>query len=134
MKTMMNIGAGVAIALLLFGCQLTRGPSDETLILDLLTTFKESVETQDLDRLVSVFSENIEVSGQVIDRQGLRSAMAAGALDNVGVSIDEEIVINDDGTANASVRIAAPAANITERFTLSKESGSWLISVIEIVF
>ena len=134
MKTMLKIGVGVTFVLLLLGCQLTRGPTDEMLISEFLNTFKESVETQDMDRLMSVFSDSIEVAGQVIDKQGLRAAMEAGGLDNVEVSIDDsKSVINDDGTATVSLGIAAPMGNITEKFTLYKEGDAWLISVIEII-
>ena len=61
MKTMLKTSVGVTFILLLFGCQLTRGPSDEALISELADTIveiMEELEALDIDRLMSLFSES----------------------------------------------------------------------------
>ncbi len=135
MKTMLKLGVGVTCVLLLMGCQLIGGPSDETLISELLDTFKESLLAQDVDRHMSLFSESLAVPGQVATKQDLRALWDSGGLDNVEISIDEaKIVMNDDGTATVSaVKVTAPDGDSMQTYTLVKEEGSWLISVIELV-
>ena len=111
-----------------------------TLISELLNSFKKSVLAQDVDRFVSLFSENhLNVQEGGTARQNLREVMTAlmdaDALYNLELSIEEaDTVMNDDGTATVyPVKVAGPNLNVTERLTLVKEEGSWLISNIETV-
>ncbi len=134
MKTMLKIGFGFVFALSLLGCQPTRGPSEEALILEMLDTFVESNTAQDIDAFMSLVSENYSDPGSPT-KQAAREFMTAGwdtgEFDNADVSFDEaKIVI----TATVyPVKITLPAGNATERLTLSNEDGAWLISSIEIL-
>ena len=78
MKTMLKLGVGVTCVLLLMGCQLIGGPSDETLISELLDTFKESLLAQDVDRAMSLFSESLAVPAT---KQDLRAIWDSGGLE-----------------------------------------------------
>lgn len=136
MKPMLRIGATCVLSLL--GGQLNGAMNDETLISELLNGFKESVLAQDVDRFVSLFSEN-HSDAQATSRENVREIMTtlmdSDALYNLELPIEEaKTVINDDGTATVfPVKIRGPNLNVTERFTLVKEEGAWWISNIEIV-
>ena len=125
MKAMLELGVGVTCVVLLTGCQLIGGPSDETLISELLDTFKESLLAQDVDRNMSLFSESLAVQGQVVTKQDLRELWKSGVFDNSEISIDEaKIVMNDDGTATVSgVKVKAPDGDSMRTYTLVKEEG-----------
>ncbi len=136
MKAMKTIGIRVACLLSLLGCQLSE-ERDETLISELLNSFKESVLAQDVDHFASLFSDNhFNVQGTTLRnaREIMTALMDSDALYNLAIPIEEATtVMNDDGTATVSpVKVAGPNLNVTERFTLVKEEGSWLISNIEI--
>ncbi len=136
MKPMLRIGATCVLSLL--AGQLNGAMNDETLISELLNGFKESVLAQDIDRFVSLFSEN-HSDAQATSRENVREVMTtlmdSDALYNLELPIEEaKTVINDDGTATVfPVKIRGPNLNVTERFILVKEEGAWWISNIEIV-
>lgn len=132
MKAMWKFGVGLAIVLSLLACQTTGGPSDEILLAQLLDSVKESLVTQDIDRFMSLYSENYSDS-QGANKQAIRDniggIMATGALDGIEISLeDATIVLNDDGTASASqVKVMGSGFSITLSYTFVKEEGSWLI-------
>ena len=111
--------------------------SDETLILETLDTFAKRVIAQDIDGAMSLISESfsgLEGETKQSSRETMNAMKDAGGLDNIEVSIDEaSIVMNNAGTATVTVRVMSPDADISERLTLSKEEGSWLVSSIEIL-
>ena len=101
MKPMLRIDATCVLSLL--GGQLNGAMNDETLISELLNGFKESVLAQDIDRFVSLFSEN-HSDAQATSRENVREVMTtlmdSDALYNLELPIEEaKTVINDDGTA-----------------------------------
>ena len=138
MKTMLKTSVGVTFILLLFGCQLTRGPSDEALISELADTIveiMEELEALDIDRLMSLFSESFSgAQGETKQamREGITMAINSGAVDNLAMSMDEaKIAIEADGTATvSSVRFTTPAGDSMQTWHLVKEKDSWLISSI----
>ncbi len=136
MKLMLRIGASCVLSLL--GGQLNGALHDETLISELLSGFKESVLAQDVDRFGSLFSKK-HSDAQPATRQNVREVMTAlmdsQALYRLEMPIEEaKTVVNDDGTASVfPVKIRGPNLNVTQRFTLVKEEGFWLIFSIEIV-
>lgn len=137
MKAMKKIGIRVTCLLSLLGCQLNEG-RDEALVSELLNSFKESVLTQDIDRFASLFSDNhfyVQGTTRRNAREIMTALMDSDALYNLEIPIEEAtIVMNDDGTATVfPVKVTGPNLNVTERFTLVKDAGSWLISNIEII-
>ena len=65
----------------------------------------------------------------------MTALMDSDALYNLEIPIEEaKTVMNDDGTATVfPVKVTGPNLNVTERLTLVKDAGSWLISNIEII-
>ncbi len=132
MKTMLLTMAGVTCVLALLGCQLAGqldgSPSDEALISELLNALKESFLDQDIDRIMSLFSEDYLHADMPRDQAGYRLFMTAlkesGGMDNLEVGIDKaKIVMNDDGTATVSpVRMGMQ----DNQFTVVKEGNAWL--------
>ena len=138
MKSMLKIGVGVTCVLLQLGCGPAPSgtPSDETLIsddqtliLEVLDTYTQSLVAKDIDRCLSLVSEYYsdpqrETKDAV--RESLIAAKDAGELDDLKVSIDEvKIVIDGEG-----IEATASPVNIRDgiwTFTLVKEEGSWLI-------
>jgi hypothetical protein len=134
MKPMLKIGAMCVLSLL--GSQLNGAAlNDETLISELLNGFKESVLAQDTGRFESLFHSDAQTTTRQNVREVMTILMDSDALYNLELPIEEaKTVINDDGTATVfPVKIRGPNLNVTERFTLVKEEGSWLVSNIEII-
>ena len=138
MKAIPVVGMRVTCVLSLLGCQLAWGSGDGILIAQLLNNFKESVLAQDIDRFGSLFSERQsdaqDEPGQNV-REVMTALMDARALYDIQVPIEQaRTVMNDDGTATVfPVKATGLNLDVTERFTLVKEDGAWLISNIEIV-
>ena len=134
----MRIVLGLCLALVLVAATPSdsSAQSDETLILEMLDTFGERVIALDIDGAMSMVSENYsgpEGETKQRTREILNAMKDSGGFDNIEWSIDEKIVMNDDGTAIVTVRLRSPDDNLTERITVSKEEGSWLVSRIEIL-
>ncbi len=135
----MRIVLGLCLALVLVAAlpSESSAQSDETLILEMLDTVAKRTIAGDIDGAMSLVSENYsgpEGETKQGARENLNALKDSGGLDNVEYSIDEaSIVINNDGTATATGRVVVFDEGISERLTLSKQEGSWLVSRIEIL-
>jgi hypothetical protein len=132
MKAMLKIGVSFMFVLSLLGCQTTGGPSDETLLTELLNSVRDSLMAQDIDGLVALYSENYSDSqgaNKAAVREGLAGIKASGFLEGLEISLENvELVVNDDGTATATqVQFVGSGSAPTQTYTFVKEEGSWLV-------
>ena len=132
MKNMLKTGV-IVIVMSLAGCQLIGGASAEEQIAEMLASFEELMEAQDIDGALELYSDSFS-STQGLNKQTLRDFMQGakdqGALEGLEVSTENtEIVVNDDGTATAGpVQISSSSFSISENLTLVNEDGTWLFS------
>ena len=130
MKNMLKFGA-IAVLLSLAGCQLFGGPDPEEQIAELLATFEELMEAQDITGALALYSDDFS-SSQGLNKQALgdfmQGAKDQGALNGLEISTENtEIVIEEDGTATAGpVTISSSAFSISQMLTLVNEDGTWL--------
>ncbi|MCZ6617710.1 MAG: hypothetical protein O7E57_06215 [Gammaproteobacteria bacterium] len=138
MKTVLNIGAVAALLLSLTGCQLIGQPSDEKLILRMLNTFEESLMAQDIDLVMSHYSEGYSdfrgMNKQTL-RQILTTIKESGDLNDLKISTGEaKAVVNDEGIGTVGpMMVKTVQFNVTQTYTVVKEDGSWLISTVQSV-
>jgi hypothetical protein len=132
MKNMLKTGV-IVIVMSLAGCQLIGGASAEEQIAEMLASFEELMEAQDIDGALELYSYSFS-STQGLNKQTLRDFMQGakdqGALEGLEVSTENtEIVVNDDGTATAGpVQISSSSFSISQNLTLVNEDGTWLFS------
>lgn len=132
MKNMLKTGV-IVIVMSLAGCQLIGGASAEEQIAEMLASFEELMEAQDIDGALELYSDSFS-STQGLNKQTLRDFMQGakdqGALEGLEVSTENtEIVVNDDGTATAGpVQISSSSFSISQNLTLVNEDGTWLFS------
>ncbi len=131
MKNMLKFGA-IAVLMSLAGCQLMGGPDPEEQIAELLATFEELMEAQDIDGALALYADDF-TSTQGMNKQALgdfmQGAKDQGALNGIEISIENtEIVIKEDGTATAGpIQITASAFSISQMLTLINVDGTWLV-------
>lgn len=132
MKNMLKTGV-IVIVMSLAGCQLIGGASAEEQVAEMLASFEELMEAQDIDGALELYSDSFS-STQGLNKQTLRDFMQGakdqGALEGLEVSTENtEIVVNDDGTATAGpVQISSSSFTISQNLTLVNEDGTWLFS------
>ena len=135
MKNMLKFGA-IAVLLSLAGCQLMGGPDPEEQIAELLATFEELMEAQDIDGALALYADDF-TSTQGMNKQALgdfmQGAKDQGALNGLEISTENtEIVIKEDGTATAGpVTISSSAFSISQVLTLVNVDGTWLVQRAE---
>ena len=135
MKNMLKTGV-IVIVMALGGCQLIGGPSAEEQIAEMLASFEELMEAQDIDGALALYADSFS-STQGLNKQTLRDFMQGakdqGALEGLDVSTENtEIVVNDDGTATAGpVVISSSSFSISQNLTLVNEDGTWLVSAAQ---
>jgi len=131
MKKWVVVCLGVLAVVLVCGCIGMRGPSDEELIANTMTTWQEAIMAPDVETLMATYSEEYETS-EVPDKESMRQFMEMiadqGYLDDMEVSMEEAETVIDGETATVSpVEIGTAMGSMTIEFTLQKEDGAWLI-------
>ena len=133
MKRIFLTVALCAVAGLVVGCATTgHGMSDEDMIKSTVTNMKTALETQDIDLLMSTFSDDFyhpEVGGKEEGRDLLQMAIDAGYADDGQVYLDDmEITMKDDGTAVVyPIDLSGPPGSISVELILKKEAAGWTI-------
>ena len=131
-KHLIICGVGIVAAALVLGCQSApKGPSDEELIANAITSWQEALAAKDYDALLSLYSESYK-GQRGEDKAGLRSfleqAGAMGYLDGMEVDTSGAETVVEEGTATVSPVVlsgAMGAMNMKLRF--AKEEDGWLI-------
>jgi len=124
-------------AVVVCGCASTpQGPSDEELIAEVVEGMKGALVAQDLDTLMTFYSENFE-HWEYGDKAGLKNfmeeAIDMGYLENAEVSTDKaETTIEKDTAKVYPVEFAASFGSATIGVELKKEGMAWLITSMDI--
>ena len=120
------------IATLMFGCALFGGPTDEESITGQLETWKTSLESQDLDRIMAVYSTDYKGrrgAGKEELRERMERIIDGGYLLDREINLTEAVINVDGETA-----VAGPIEMTTSRgpwrfnFEFKKDAdGQWRI-------
>ena len=129
-------GSLLAVALLLsFGCASggggAKGPSDEELIQQLVTTTLEALQGKDVDTTMAAYSDSFtsDQGDKAAMQAFFQQAAEAGFLDGMTASTESMSITVDGDTAEVagiSVEGAFGALDLT--FGLAKEDGRWMIT------
>ena len=126
-----NLGVAVLAAVLVCGCQSPGGPSDEKLINTAMTDWKAAMAARDLDKIMAAYSENyVSVRGGGKDsmRGFIKGAIERGLMDNVKVNLEKaETTVEQDKAEFGPVEFVSERGTFAVRYTLQKETGTWLI-------
>lgn len=139
MKMMKHAAAALALALVVAGCASGgKGPSDAELIDAAVGDFIAGMQTQDVEKIMSVVSDNFrnpEASSKAALGDFLGNAIAAGYLEQVEIGTEEATQSRDDGTEEVYVyplEVESLAGVATIGLTLKKEEGAWLITGMDL--
>lgn len=126
-----KLSVGVLIVALVCGCRMIGGPSDEKLIKSAMADWKTALTNRNLDRVMTVYSENYaseRVNGKDAIRQFMTRAFNEGWLDNVNVNFEEaKPAIEEDKAQFGPVAFISDRGTMKVDYTLQKEDGAWLI-------
>jgi len=126
-----KLSVGVLIVVIVCGCRMIGGPSDEKLINTTMADWKTALTTRNLDRVMTVYSENYvseRVNGKDAIRQFMTRAFNEGWLKNVNVNLEEaKPAIEEDKARFGPVAFTSDRGTMKVDYTLQKENGAWLI-------
>ena len=132
-----RVSVGVVITLVLCGCAtVEKAPSDEEVIARLAEEVVEAAEAQDIERLMTYFSESFS-HYEFGDKEGLENfitnAKNMGYLDGIEVNMDEVKILVTGDTANVSgVYLSAAFGGAAIEITAAREEGVWKIIEIDV--
>ncbi len=120
----------VVSVVLVAGCQ-TSGPSDEEMILDLLQGWKTAGEAQDIDALLTFYSDEFE-NGEYGDKEGLKGFLKdnkdMGYLSNAEINVaDAKITVEGDKATVYPIEMTASFGTGTITLELKKAEGKWMV-------
>jgi len=122
----------VCVVALAIGCaSAPKGPSDEELIDQVVTTWTDAILEKDIDKGMSVISEdfsNAEASDKAAWRKYIEWIDGAGYLD--GAQVDDsasEIALEEDRATVGPLVLTTAAGVFNLELTLAKEQGGWMI-------
>ena len=119
-----------------FGCSTTSsGPSDTELIGAALTTWKEASVAKDVDKIMSVISEDFKHEGYDYRAKGkedmrafIEDAVSAGNFGDLEISYDPQAITIDADTAQVpGIEWSCTPGTAILGLTLKKENGAWRI-------
>ena len=130
-KAGVTLGVGLAVAVLVCGCAMLGGPSDEELIASTLADYKAGREEGDIDKFLATHSDDFD-NPEMGDKEALAEfvggAMEQGFLDDLEVIIEEaETVIDGETATVAPVDLEGSFGGMSLELTLKKEGDAWLI-------
>jgi len=134
MKHNLGIVCGVAIVAvaLLAGCQSApKGPSDEELIANVITSWQEALAAKDFDALLALYSDSYK-GQRGEDKAGLRSfleqAGAMGYLDGMEIDASGAETVIEEGSATVGpVVLSGAMGAMNMKLKFAKEEDGWLI-------
>jgi hypothetical protein len=132
MKMKWSAVVAVLAVVLVVGCaSAPKGPSDEELIDQVLTTWTDAILEKDIDKGMSVTSENFS-NAEASDKSAWRSYLewisGAGYLD--GAEVDDsnsETVIDGDKATVGPLVLTTAAGVFNLELNLDKEEGGWMV-------
>lgn len=126
-----KLGVSVITAVLICGCQMIGGPSDEKRINTTMADWKTALKTRNLDGVMTVYSEDYvseRVDGKDAIRQFMTRAFNEGWLENVNVNLEEaKPAIEENKAQFGPVAFISDRGTMKVDYTLQKEDGAWLI-------
>jgi ketosteroid isomerase-like protein len=128
------------MATVIVGCAgMGGGPSNEELIVQLVTDWKAAVMAKDVNGIVLTYAEDFrspQGMGKEESRASLTGMFEEGVLDNLTINMDTAVVTVSDKTATfAPVQILGNMGEVTMDFELvAQEDGSWLISALNTTY
>lgn len=136
-KLVLGLVAPCLVVILISACA-TSGPqlSDEELIEVLTEESMEAIKAQDVDKLMTYFSEDFS-NYQVGDKEGLRdfitNAKDMGYLDGLEVDLSEkETTINGNEATGGPVILKGSFGSIDLMLDGVKEEGAWKVIDMDI--
>ena len=127
----------VLAAVVLGGCALgAKGPSDEELITGLIEEWKAAMIAQDIDKIMTAFSEeytHYEAPDKEAMKDFMQGAIDMGYLEDAEIFLEEMELEIEEGTATLyPIDISTAAGEVTLELTLTKEDAGWLITGMDI--
>ena len=131
-SVIMNSGMAALAIVMFCGCQIPGPrPSNKSLIKATMANWKAALLARDLDKLMSVYSDNyVSTRGDGKDsvREFMTGVFEKGWLDNIKVNIEgAKTAIKGSKATFAPVEFVSDRGTRTMEFTLQKEKGTWLI-------
>lgn len=131
MKFKTTLCALLCIGMMAGGCATGGGASSEDKVMASLLTFKEGLEASDIDKAMSVYSDDFR-TGDGADKSGAREffqgAKDNGLLDSIEVGIEEtELVVEDDEIVAEPVSLLSDAGVLELSITFKEVGDLWLI-------
>ena len=134
-KSLVITLAGIMLLTALGCARMSGGPSDSDLINETLTTWMEASKAKDIEKAMSVISENFEHDGYDYQAEGkedmrafMEDAIAMGNFDGLEISYDPEAITIDADTAQApDIEWSCTPGMAIIGLTLKKENGAWRI-------
>jgi hypothetical protein len=139
--TVARVFVAVLAAALVAGCAMgPKGPSDEELIKGQLEVWKAGLAGNDIDKLMSTYSEkfyNAEVGGKAEVKEFLSQAMESGYTEKAEIDWSQAKFEPADGNIKVyPITVASAAGSVTVELTFTKEkagkTANWLITGMEI--
>lgn len=136
---MMKRGVCMMVACLVLavvaGCATTAKQSPEDMIKDQLLGWKAAMEAQDVDKIMSSFSDSFK-HYDWRDKAGARDFIAdakdMGYLEGVEVLLDDmEIKVEGDKATVYPIDISGAFGSLSMELNLTKEGNAWLVTGLD---
>ena len=130
-----RVGVCLIAVVLAAGCATTsNGASDKAQISELLAKWKQALLSNNLDQIMSLYSEDFLSSGR--DKAAaapyLKEAMEEGAAKDVRINVeDATIMIKGDKASVLPIALSRRDGANSMRLDLAKENGRWMIVGME---
>ena len=132
MRTLFKLGLGlVAVAMICACASAPKGPTDEELVAQLVTTWQEAVAAKDLDSMMAIHSEsfsNSEAADKAAWKAYLEWIMASGYMDGAETDISgAETTIEEDKATVGPMVLSTAAGVFNMELSLAKEEAGWMV-------
>ena len=127
--------AGIMLLTALGCAHMGGGPSDSELVNEMLTTWTEASKAKDIDKAMSVISEDFEHDGYDYQAEGkeamrafMEDSIAMGNFDDLEISFEPEAITIDADTAQVpDIEWNCAPGTAVIGLTLKKVNGAWRI-------
>lgn len=141
MKHVAKIFVVLMTVALVGGCAMgAKGPSDEELIKVQVDTFKAALLEKNIDKLMTVVSENFyhpEVGGKAEAKEILTQGLDSGYTENGEVDLSQaKTEIKEDTATVYPITASSSAGSVTVGLTLKKEKVgkdvNWFVTMLDV--
>ncbi len=132
MRELVKVTAAIAVLAVIASCaSAPKGPTDEELIAQLVTTWQQAIINKDMDAAMAIHSErfsNAEAADKAAWRSYLDWISASGYLDGATVDASGAQTTITEGTATVGPLVLSTAAGVFNmELSLAKEEGGWMV-------